>query len=123
MRFSWDQTAFIELLGVIPVVSNDYGADYRFEVKRSSVTLTLGLNEDTNDCSVLVHCLGQVEPVFLAVYLGSPGARVVRDKRGHFIELGAPGSFDGAYDSVQPLGHGLRIRVEPNVSVETFGNA
>jgi hypothetical protein len=121
MSFSWDQTAFIDLLGVIPVKSNDFGADYSFEVKRSQIILILGLNEVTGDCSVLVYCHGQNEPVFSAVYLDSPGARVVHDKRGHFIEIGAPGSFDGSYDAVQPLQHGLRIQVEPYVSVETFG--
>ena len=118
--FSWDQTAFVEILGVIPTVTNEFGADYTFEIKRPSVTLTIGLNEDLGDCSVLLHCPGQDSPLFRAVYLGSPGARVVRDKRGYFIELGAPGSFSGSYDSSQPLQHGLRIWVEPYVSVETF---
>ena len=123
MLFSWDKTAFIELLGVVPVESTDFGANYSFEIKQPSLSLILGLNEDTGDCSVLVYCPGQDEAVFRAVYLGSPGARVVRDKRGHFIELGAPGSFEGRYDSVQPLHDGLRIRVEPHVSVETFDGA
>lgn len=122
MRFSWDHIAFIELLGVVPVERNDFGADYLFEVERPPLTLTLGINEDTGDCSVLVHCRGQDAPAFRAVYLGSPGARVVDDRRGCYIELGAPGSFDGSYDSMQPLRHGLRVRVAPCVSIETFGD-
>lgn len=121
--FSWDQTAFVEILGVIPGVTNEFGADYTFVVKRPTVTLTIGLNEDLGDCSVLLHCAGQDSPVFRAVYLNSPGARVVRDKRGDFIDLGAPGSFSGSYDSSQPFQRGLRIWVEPQVFVETFGGA
>jgi hypothetical protein len=123
MLFSWDKTAFIELLGVVPVESNDFGADYNFEVRRGPLTLIIGVNEDTGDCSVLIHSTGQDEPVFKAVYLGSPGARVVRDKRGYYIELGAPDSFNGLYDSQQPLQRGLRIQAEPYVSVEAFGGA
>jgi hypothetical protein len=119
--FSWDQTAFLEVLGVVPAVTNEFGADYTFVVERPSLTLTVGLNEDLGDCSVVLHCPGQDSPIFRAVYLGSPGARVVRDKHGEFIEIGAPGSFSGSYDSMQPLQHGLRIRVKPHVLVETFG--
>ena len=121
--FSWDQTAFLEIFGVIPTVTSEFGADYTFVVERPSLTLTVGLNEDLGDCSVVLHCSGQDSPIFSAVYLGSPGARVVRDKRGDFIELGAPGSFSGSYDSAQALQHGLRIWVEPHVFVETFGGA
>ncbi|MCE8044223.1 hypothetical protein HOP60_18905 [Halomonas daqingensis] len=121
--FSWDQTAFVEILGVIPVVTDEFGTDYSFKVTRPSVTLTIGINEDVGDCSVLLHCSSNDSPIFRAVYLHSPGARVVRDKRGYFIEIGAPGSFSGSYDSLQPLHHGLRIWVEPDVFVETFGGA
>jgi hypothetical protein len=121
--FSWDQTAFIEILGVIPVVTHEFGADYAFKVRHPSLTLTIGINEDMGDCSVLLHCPGRESPIFSAVYLGSPGAHVVRDERGYFIEIGAAGSFSGSYDSSQPLRHGLRIWVEPQVFVETFGGA
>lgn len=120
MPFCWDNTAFIELLGVIPAETCEFGTDYHFQVLRPPVTLDLGLNEHTGDCSVLVHCLGQVQPVFHAVYLGSPGARVVRERDDHFIELGAAGSYSGRYDGLQPLRRGLRIRVEPELRVETF---
>jgi hypothetical protein len=118
--FSWDQTAFIEVLGVLPAVTTEFGADYSFVVERSGLRLTVGINEDLGDCSVLLHCSGQDAPVFRVVYLGSPGARTVRDKRGHFIELGAPGAFSGRYDDSQPLKHGVRIRLEPDLLVEIF---
>jgi hypothetical protein len=121
--FSWDQTAFIEILGVIPEATNEFGNDYSFELVRPPVSLTLGINEDMGDCSVVVRFVGKNSPVFQAVYLDSPGARVVRDKRGHFIEIGAPGAFSGSYDSAQPLKSGLRIWVEPDVFVETFERA
>lgn len=120
MPFCWDKTAFIELLGVIPVESNESGADYHFRLQRSPITLDLGLNEDMGDCSVVLHCQGHALPLFRAVYLGSPGARIVHDRRGHFIELGAPGSYAGRYDGEQPLRRGLRLRVEPGLCVETF---
>lgn len=121
--FAWDKADFMGVLGVLPVESNDFGANYEFDVSRGPVTLSLGLNADTGDCSVFVRCQGQQTPVFEAIYLGSPGARVVLDKRGSYIELGAPSSFEGSYDSTQPLRQGLRLRVEPSISVESFGFA
>lgn len=119
MRFTWDQTAFVELLCVMPTRSDDHGADYTFVVEQSPLTLTIGLNEVTGDCSVLLHCVGN--EIFRAIYLGSPGARVVLDGRGHFLELGAPGSFAGPYDARQPLAQGLRVYLNPHLRVELFG--
>lgn len=119
MRFTWDQIEFIELLGVMPKFSDEHGADYTFVVEQLPLTLAFGLNEDTGDCSVLLLC-GENE-IFRAIYVDSPGARVVRDKRGHFMEVGAPGSFSGPYDSHQPLTHGLRVYVNPQLRIELFG--
>lgn len=123
MFFSWNPTAFIELLDTVPAESSEFGNDYCFEIRRGGLTLFIGINESMGDCSVSIHCAGQQEPVFRSVYLGSLGARVVSDKHGNYIELGAPGAYEGQYDSLQPLQQGLRIRVEPHVSVETFGGA
>ena len=120
--FSWDETAFIEVLGVLPTITDEYGLDYEFKVTQQDITLVVGANVDNSDCSVVLYTLEIENPIFSAVYLGSPGARVVNDKRGHFIELGAPDSFSGQYDAMQPLSRGLRITIDPHIRVEVFGS-
>jgi hypothetical protein len=76
--FSWDETAFIECLGVLPRETNEFGRNLDFEVASSSVTLYFGVNVDTSDCSVILHRGDVNVPFFRAVYLGSPGARFQR---------------------------------------------
>lgn len=85
------------------------------------VTLAIEINEETGDCSVLLHCIGS--EILRAIYLGSPGARVVRDMRGQLIEVGAPESISGSHDSLQPFAHGLRVYTNPCLRIELFGTS
>ena len=119
-HFEWDETAAIEFFGTLPMESHDNGRNLSFKVTQSIATLALGVNLDTSDCSVTLHVAGLERPVFQAVYLGSPGARIVNDKRGHYLELGSPGSFSGQYDGIQPLASGVRIQLQPQLAIAAF---
>ena len=120
--FSWDETAFIEFLEVLPNVTDEFGHNYEFRITQQNTTLVLDVNADLGDCSVLLYSSGFNDPIFRSTYLGSPGARVVNDKHGKFIEIGAPGSYNGKYDATQPLDCGLRITISPHILVQAFGS-
>ncbi len=118
MGFVWDEVAILEFFGVLPEESDEFGRDLVFDVGEPQVRLKFGVNVDTGDCSVVVETSGL--RVFEAVYLASPGAQVVNDKRGHFLEIGAPGSVEASYDGGKPFVSGLRITLEPHIHVTHF---
>ncbi len=77
--FAWDETAFLELFGVVPRVDTSEGIDVLVAHAQGSVKLQLGFNALTGDVRVQVFAAGQGEPLFDGRLASSPGARVVRN--------------------------------------------
>jgi len=121
--FAWDETAFLELFGVVPRVDTSEGIDVLVAHAQGSVKLQLGFNALTGDVRVQVFAAGQGEPLFDGRLASSPGARVVRNAGAEFVEIDGAGSWPHArgYDMQQPLEHGLRVCVSPALMVKTFG--
>lgn len=119
-NFRWDETAIVKFFGTLPEESEEFGRNVTFRAHDGEVLFEFSVNLDTADCSVMLGLRGREEPLFRAIYLGSPGARLVEDRRGHFLEIGAPGSFAGQYDAQQPLGQGLRVWLQPRLQVSVF---
>jgi hypothetical protein len=118
--FRWDEVAVLKFFGTLPEESEEFGRNVTFRVHDGEVLFEFSVNLDTADCSVMLGLRGREAPLFQAIYLGSPGARVVEDRRGYFLEIGAPGAFAGPYDAQQPLGQGLRVWLEPRLQVSVF---
>lgn len=64
----------------------------------------------SGDVTVGVYCSTQLEPVINLSLLDCPGARVVDDKRGRFIEFAAANLFAGRFDNTAQRHTALRCR-------------
>lgn len=119
-KFSWEPLDFLDALGVIPE-EEEYGASFHYVVVRAPIRLELTVWPLNADVAVSLYCLPQVEPVLNLTLLDCPGARLVNDKRGKFIEFAAGANmFAGRYDFTAPAPYGFRLWVEPYVQVEPF---
>ncbi|OWY29024.1 hypothetical protein CEJ42_12630 [Herbaspirillum robiniae] len=63
------------------------------------------------------------EPVIHLQLIDCPGARVINDKRGKFIEFSAANLFTGRYDTTSPAPYGFRLHLQPQLQVTTFAYA
>ena len=119
-KFCWEPLDFLEALGVIPL-EGEYGASFHYVVIRSPVRLELTVWPLNADVAVSLYCAPQVAPVLRLNLLDCPGARLVDDKRGKFIEFaGATNMFAGRYDPSAAAPYGFRLWVEPFIQVEPF---
>ncbi|RQO50972.1 hypothetical protein DBV14_17740 [Variovorax sp. KBW07] len=74
----------------------------------------------SGDVTVSVYCSTQRQPVMNLNLLDCPGARVVDDKRGKFIEFAAANPFVGRFDNTAPAPYGFRVQVDPFVQVTPY---
>ena len=117
--FSWEPLDFLDALGVVPV-GEEYGISYSYVVDRKPLNLTLTIWPLSGEVELKIRCEGVSEPVVFLNLLSSPGARVIDDKRGKYIEFAAANLFAGRYDNTHPAPYGFRLWVEPNFQVTTF---
>lgn len=117
--FSWDPYDFLDILGVLPV-EEEYGVAYRYEVDRRPLSLALTIWPFDGDVELAIRCEGVSEPVVHLNLLDCPGARVIAEKRGKYIEFAAAKLFAGRYDNARPAPYGFRLRIEPSLQVTTF---
>ena len=118
-NFSWEPLDFLEALEVVPV-GEEYGISYRYLVTRGPLSLTLSIWPLDGDVELLLSCEGIAEPVIRLNLLECPGARVVRDRQGTFIEFSAAKSFGGRYDHADAPTYGFRLQTQPFIQVTTF---
>ena len=119
-EFVWNQYEFIECLGVLPEVDEEFGTCHTFKVERDGLRLELSVFEDAGDVCVGLYREGVEPPVFSMTLFGCEGARYVKDKQGEFIEFAPAGSFGVRYDGETVAPYGFRVSVNPHIHVEPF---
>jgi len=118
--FSWEALEFLEVLGVVPKEEED-GVSFHYVVVRTPLRLELTVWPMDSDVAISLYCAPQVEPVFNLNLVDCPGARVVNDKRGKFIEFAAASNmFARRYDRSSPAPYGFRLWVETHIQVEPY---
>lgn len=117
-EFSWEPLDFLDALGVAPTGEED-GISYSYLVHRGPLTLALTIWVLDGDVGLEIRCEGMNEPIVQVNLLSSPGARVINDKRGKYIEFAAANLFTGRYDNTRPAPYGFRLFVEPNLQLTT----
>jgi hypothetical protein len=114
--FAYDESALLEVLGVTPTTSDEYGRSFDFVLEDENVRCEFGFNADTGDVSLTLGVAGRDSKLFSGVILGSPGLHVVNEARAKYVEIAAP---EARLDHL-PLDGGIRLRPQP-ISVELIG--
>lgn len=118
-QFSWEPLDFLEAIEVVPIEEED-GISYRYLLSRDSISLDLMIWPLSGDIALSMVCEGVPDPIVFLNLSESPGARVVRDKRGTFIEFAAGKLFEGRYDYRDTPAYGFRLHVQPFLRVTAF---
>ena len=91
----------VDLLSVVPE-EEEYGISFHYVVQRPNVRLELTLWPMDGDVAMSIYCATQTQPVIRLDLYGCPSARMVKDKRGQFIEFAAANPFFRCFDSQSP---------------------
>lgn len=125
MASAWDETDLIGFFEVLPVhadIESGPGPQYTFDVPQNGRRLILMVSPLMGDLTVELYTGDARTPLFQAVYLGSPGYRVVRLHGEECLEIGAPASSHGDDDDAQAFARGLRIRLQPDLWIQVFAD-
>lgn len=115
----WEPLDFLDALGVAPEVA-DYETSHKYVVSQPPLRLEITLWQYDGDVQLHLFVAPFEQPVVRYSMLGCPGARVVNDKRGQFLEFAAANTFTGRYDGYSVIPYGLRVWVKPQVCLEPF---
>ena len=119
-RFVWDETDFIECLGVIPEVEDD-GSAHHFVVRRDGLRLMLSVYQYQAEVWISLYREESKQPLFRVVLEDSPGARLVRNRNGQdYIEFAAAKVSGSRYDSESVIPIGIRLYVDPDFNIQLF---
>lgn len=118
-ELSWEPLEFLEILGVVPE-EEEYGTSYHYVVTRPGLRLELTVWPLSAEVALTLYASEQVAPILNLKLLDCPGARVIQDKRGKFIEFAAANMFMGRYDNTVPAPYGFRLWVEPYLQVAPY---
>lgn len=119
-EFQWDALDFLELLGCAPEVDDEYGISSEYVVQRGALRLTITIWPLDLEVQLSMHMASQDEALIHLRLIGTPGARVVNDKRGKFIEFAAANLFSGRFDLTTPAPYGFRVWADPYFKVEPY---
>lgn len=117
-EFAWEPLEFLEALGVVP--EEEDGISYYYVVPRADLSLELTVWPMSADVALSLFAASQPEPIACLNLLNCPGARVVSDKRGKFIEFAGANLFVGRYDRTAPAPYGIRVWVDPYLQIVPF---
>lgn len=119
-EFQWDSLDFLEILGSAPRVDGEYGIFFEYVVQRGDLRLMISIWPLDCEVQISVYMPCQVEPLIHLRLIGTPGARVINDKRGRFIEFAAANLFSGRFDHTVPAPYGFRVWADPHIKVEPY---
>ncbi len=119
--FSWDPADVIDLFNSSPIPAEDFWDAHLYIKERHSLRIELKIWPGLADVDIKLYQLtDQAEPIFSMRMTNCPGARVVQDKRGEFMEFAATSIFSDSYSSVDVPKYGFRLWIDPYIKVEPF---
>lgn len=118
-EFVWEPLEFLDALGVAPEEAED-GISFHYKLTRGDLRLELTVWPLDGDVSLSLHSPSQTEPAVDLRLLDCPGARVVSEKRGKFIEFSGANLFSGRYDLKAAAPYGFRLWVDPYLQIVPF---
>ena len=114
----WNPTEFLGYLEVEPSIG-EY-EEYHYVVSQPPLRLEFSIYPYDGDVYISVFCAPHERAIVDVVIRQCPGARIVNDKRGSFIEFAAADCFTNRYDGESAIPYGVRLFVRPQLRVELF---
>lgn len=119
-NFIWNETDFIECLSVIPTFE-EWGMAHHFVVHRNGLRLALSVSELEAEVLISLYREESNQPLFTVSLKNSPGARLVRNRKGHdYIEFAAGGVLADRFDGESVIQMGIRLSVDPDFNIQFF---
>ena len=119
-EFVWNETDFIECLGVIPTVE-EHGMAHHFVTHRNGLRLELSVYQYDAQVWFSLYREESSHPLFRVGFENSPGARLVRNRNSQdYIEFAAAKIFGGRYDGASVIPMGIRLSVDPDFNIQFF---
>jgi hypothetical protein len=115
----WNESDFAACLEVLPAIE-EYGISYRYRVVRDGMRLELTVYPYDSDIYVDLFREGVEGAVFEMKLTECSGTRYVNDERGEYLEFAPAKVFGNRYDGIGSIPHGVRISVEPSISIRLF---
>ena len=115
----WDETDFLEYLEVEPTIG-EFEQEFCYEVSQHPLRLLLSVFYLAGDVYISVFCDPHETSIIDVEMRGCPGARLVNDERGNYIEFAAADCFGNRYDGDSVIAYGVRLFVRPSIRVELF---
>lgn len=116
----WNQCDFIQCLAVLPEVE-EYETCHTFRVEKDGLKLVLTIYQYDGDVYFDLFRDGIEELIFKTRLIDCPGARYVSTKQDkEYLEFAASKSFGSRYDGESPIPMGVRLSVNPHISIEFF---
>ena len=121
MVLIWNETDFLEYLEVEPTLEDEYDYCYSYVKKcTQSLRLELTIYPYSGDIYISLFHESLEWSIFDIVMRDCPGARVVNDKRGNYIEFAESNCFTNRYDGESVIPYGVRLFVKPQIHIELF---
>ncbi len=115
----WDPVGVMSCLGVLPI-EDEYETSHEYTVKKNGMRLVLRVFQYDGDVSLTLYRDEVVDPTLSLEILDCDAARCIRIKGHDALEFGAGRLFAGRYDGDGPIPYGVRIRVTPSITIDTF---
>lgn len=120
--FVWNETDFIECLGVLPEVAEDGGGiGHHFTLHRDGLRLLLSVYPYTAEILISLFRGAAREALFSLRLTDCPAGRYVKESNGrYYLEFAAAEFFAGLYDGESVIPMGVRLAVDPDFKIELF---
>jgi hypothetical protein len=118
---AWNETDFLECLEVEPTI-DEYGEGYHYTVKKDGMRLLLSVFQYSSDVRISVFRDGIERAIISLSIRECSGTKRVKDARGDYLEFAPSNVFGERFDSDFVIPVGVRLTVQPTISIELFSN-
>ena len=115
----WDETDVLTCLEVMPEIEPD-GIWHKYTVLKHGMRLELTVYQYDGDVFLDLYRDGIEKRIFSMKLINCPGVRYVKDKKGEHLEFAHSQAFASRYDGESTVPFGVRLGVNPTISIELY---
>ena len=115
----WDETDVLTVLEVVPEIEQD-GIWHRYSVQKDGVELRILIYQYDGDVRIELF-RDEIEKSLFSIQLTDCSCILRKnDLTGEFLELSPAKCFGSRYDGVSSIPYGVRVSINPSISVSMF---